>query len=66
MSKKKKNKKVDPIKRSRAIDREIHFEDKKSAREWIGTGGVHKDKKDKRKTRSSRRKGAIRESVENE
>jgi hypothetical protein len=48
----------------RGLEREQHFKDGGSLREWRGTGGVHKNKKDKRQNRKAAKKKAIQESQE--
>ena len=48
----------------RGEERKQHFADGGSVREWRGTGGVHKNKKDKRQNRRTQKKKAIEESQE--
>jgi hypothetical protein len=49
---------------SRGEDRKKHFADGGSLAEWRGTHTVHKNKKDKRQNRRTRRQQAIRDSID--
>lgn len=50
----------------RGEDRKQHFADGGSLAEWRGTHTVHKNKKDKRQNRRTRRQQAIRDSMDGE
>ncbi len=60
----KKNNQTKDTKAERGIDRKIHFESGGSLAEWRGLHQIHKSSKDKRNSRSSQKKKAVRESLE--
>ncbi len=59
---------VDALKHDASVRRDAHFSNGGSSAGWIRelTTKVHKKQKDKRKTRSSRKKDAIRRSLDGE
>ena len=58
------NKKKQAIKRSRSARRQAHFESGRSLQEWNPGSKAHKNKRDKRQTRTTRKKAAIRDSMD--